>query len=96
MQVVSCGVPYVLVPLATRRDVDQASLDVATYEQFRAAAGLGHEVCVYLFSTEPAADGATAYSRMFAPEHRHRRRSRDRQRGGPLGCYLVAPRAGRR
>ena len=88
-QVVSCGVPYVLASLATRRDVDQASLDVAAYEQFRSGAGLGHEVCVYLFSTEPAADGATAYSRMFGPSIGIGEDPATGSAAGPLGCYLV-------
>jgi trans-2,3-dihydro-3-hydroxyanthranilate isomerase len=40
VQTVSCGVPYLMIPLATRRAVDSASLDPPAYHAFRHAAGI--------------------------------------------------------
>jgi trans-2,3-dihydro-3-hydroxyanthranilate isomerase len=87
VQVVSCGVPCLLVPLATRADVDRAALDRSNFQALVEAEQLSTE-CVFLFSTEKGADRATAYSRMFAPDEE----IEDPATGsasGPLGCYLV-------
>jgi len=88
VQIVSCGVPFLLVPLATRADVDAAGLDRLGAAHLRAAFGPnGAEV--FLFSTEPAADGATAYSRMFAPGFGVAEDPATGSASGPLGSYLV-------
>lgn len=89
VQVVTCGVPYLLVPLASRAAVDAASLDTAAYDRLKAPLGLGREVCVYLFSTAPAADGATAYSRMFGPSIGIGEDPATGSAAGPLASYLV-------
>jgi trans-2,3-dihydro-3-hydroxyanthranilate isomerase len=89
MQDVSCGVPFVFVPLATREAVDAAWSDRAAVARLTAAAGLAGERGVFVFSTERTVDRATVYSRMFAP---HLGISEDPATGsasGPLGCYLV-------
>ena len=88
VQVVSCGMPILFVPLATRRDVDQAVLDRAAWQTFWASEGASID-CVFLFSTEPGPDGATAYSRMFAPELGIGEDPATGGASGPLGCYLV-------
>ena len=89
VQVVSCGVPYVIVPLRDRAAVDAASPDTAAYEQFRQPYGIDAQVCVYLFSTEPGVDGATAYARMFGPSIGIGEDPATGSACGPLGCYLV-------
>jgi trans-2,3-dihydro-3-hydroxyanthranilate isomerase len=88
VQTVSCGVPYLLVPLATRTAVDEASLDVAAYDRFRRSASIA-DLPVFLFSVEPGADQATAYSRMFAPSGGIVEDPATGSASGPLGCYLV-------
>lgn len=88
LQTVSCGVPYLLVPLASRADVDRASLDVDAYDRIRPPSAL-EPLPVYLFSTEPAGDGATAYSRMFAVGLGIVEDPATGSAAGPLGCYLV-------
>jgi trans-2,3-dihydro-3-hydroxyanthranilate isomerase len=89
VQVVSCGVPYLLVPLGTRAEVDAATLDRASYDRCLAAAGLGR-LAVFLFSLEPGgADRPTAYSRMFAPGLGITEDPATGSASGPLGCYLV-------
>ena len=88
VQVVSCGLPYVLVPLASRQAVDRAVLNAAAYDRLVEAAG-GDANGVFLFSTERAQDNATAYSRMFAPAVGVFEDPATGSASGPLGCYLV-------
>ena len=88
VQVVSCGMPCFFVPLATRRDVDAASLDRAALRRFRESVDTPSD-CVFLFSTEPGPDNATVYSRMFAPDLGVGEDPATGSASGPLGCYLV-------
>jgi trans-2,3-dihydro-3-hydroxyanthranilate isomerase len=87
VQRVSCGVPYLLVPLITREAVDAVSLDrralVACYE----AAGM-EEVPVYVFTTAGGVN-ETAYSRMLAPGFGIAEDPATGSAAGPLGSYLV-------
>ena len=80
VQEVSCGVPFVIVPLRTREAVDRAVPDMRLLD-FEA----------YLFTTdrEGAADPATTYSRMFAPGFGIPEDPATGSASGPLGCYLV-------
>ena len=88
-QIVSCGLPCLLVPIATRRQVDEAMLDRAACQAFFAGIVTTAD-CVFFFSTERAGDEATAYSRMFAPELGIGEDPATGGASGPLGCYLVA------
>jgi trans-2,3-dihydro-3-hydroxyanthranilate isomerase len=88
MEVVSCGVPFLIVPVATRAAVDSATLNIPAYgELMRAlperASGL------LFFSPERGNDKATAYSRMFAPDVGVLEDPATGIASGPLGCYLV-------
>jgi trans-2,3-dihydro-3-hydroxyanthranilate isomerase len=80
VQQVSCGVPFVFVPLATRAAVDRAAPDVRLLD-FEA----------YLFTTDRggAQDAATTYSRMFAPVLGVAEDPATGGASGPLGSYLV-------
>jgi trans-2,3-dihydro-3-hydroxyanthranilate isomerase len=88
VQTVSCGVPFLYVPLATRRAVDSASLDTEAYERFVRAAHLP-ELPVFLFSSETGGDKSTVYSRVFAPALGIAEDPATGVASGPLGCYLV-------
>ena len=88
VQVVSCGVPFLFVPLATRRAVDSAALDRGRFAALRDAAQIAAHG-VFLFSPEPGADKATVYSRMFAPDLGIGEDAATGSASGPLGCYLV-------
>ena len=80
VQQVSCGVPFVLVPIATRAAVDRAVPDLRLLD-FEA----------YIFTTDRtgAADSATTYSRMFAPALNVYEDPATGSASGPLGSYLV-------
>jgi trans-2,3-dihydro-3-hydroxyanthranilate isomerase len=85
IQVVSCGLPFLFVPVATRAAVDRCVL-VA-----RAAAALLGAIApaprgLFVFSVEPAADGASAYSRMLGTD---REDPATGSASGPLGCHVV-------
>jgi trans-2,3-dihydro-3-hydroxyanthranilate isomerase len=87
VQSVSCGVPFLFVPLVTRDAVDRAVVDRTALTRLCRALGIAEEV--FLFSTEPGDDGATAYSRMFAPGLGVTEDPATGSASGPLGCYLV-------
>ncbi|HUE88756.1 MAG TPA: PhzF family phenazine biosynthesis protein [Vicinamibacterales bacterium] len=88
IQEISCGVPYILLPLATRAAVDAAVADVTALRQLRSAFPAEH-TGIYLFSTESADDDVTAYCRMFAPGLGVAEDPATGSACGPLGCYLV-------
>jgi trans-2,3-dihydro-3-hydroxyanthranilate isomerase len=96
VQVVSCGLPYVIVPLVTRAAVDSAVLDRSAYDRLVRGSAIDANG-VFLFSAEPAASStgsgqgetATAYSRMFAPAIGVFEDAATGSASGPLGCYLV-------
>jgi trans-2,3-dihydro-3-hydroxyanthranilate isomerase len=88
---VSCGVPFVIVPVATRADVDAATPDVRALGTLAAKSGQSH-FSIYLFSAEASGSGArasTVYSRMFAPGLGIYEDPATGGASGPLGCYLV-------
>jgi trans-2,3-dihydro-3-hydroxyanthranilate isomerase len=84
-QEVNCGSAFFMVPLVSRAAVDRAVMDTrAVAAAFEAAKVTRRGL--FIFSTEPGPDGATAYSRMLGAA------SEDPATGsasGPLGCYLV-------
>jgi trans-2,3-dihydro-3-hydroxyanthranilate isomerase len=88
VQVVSCGVPFLFVPLTTRRAVDHARVDASALEALlEKTQPRAHGV--FIFSAEPGGDRATVYSRMFAPELGVVEDPATGIASGPLGCYLV-------
>ena len=88
VQVVSCGVPFLFIPLTTRRAVDSAVIDTEALETFYQSAGTrAHGV--FVFSPQPGPDKATVYSRMFAPGLGIVEDPATGSASGPLGCYLT-------
>jgi trans-2,3-dihydro-3-hydroxyanthranilate isomerase len=88
VQVVSCGLPFLFIPLATRRAVDNAASHFEAIDTFFRAARV-EASGVFLFSNERGDDNATVYSRMFAPEMGVAEDPATGSASGPLGCYLV-------
>ena len=87
VQQVSCGVPYLIVPLRSREAVDQATSDASALR--RLAASTGIDVPIFLFAMSPPGSPDTVYSRMFAPAFGITEDPATGSASGPLGCYLV-------
>ena len=88
VQVVSCGVPFLFVPLTTRSAVDNVVVNPALLEELlRATKSAAHGV--FVFSAQPGDARATVYSRMFAPDLGVMEDPATGIASGPLGCYLV-------
>ncbi len=88
VQIVSCGVPFLFVPLTTRRAVDNVVVNAGALDAlFAETKTSGHGV--FVFSAEPGEPRATVYSRMFAPELGITEDPATGVASGPLGCYLV-------
>jgi len=88
VQVVSCGVPFLFVPLTTRSAVDSAVVNGGVLESYFSAAKMSPHG-VFVFSPQPGDNRATVYSRMFAPELGVAEDPATGIASGPLGCYLV-------
>ena len=87
VQQVSCGVPFLLVPLRDRQAVDRAVSDAAAFRRLTEATGL--DLAIFLFSIDPPGSSETVYSRMFAPEFGIIEDPATGSASGPLGCYLL-------
>jgi trans-2,3-dihydro-3-hydroxyanthranilate isomerase len=88
VQVISCGVPFVFVPLTTRSAVDSVVVDRSALQAlFNAANTSAHGV--FVFTAQPGDKSATVYSRMFAPDIGVSEDPATGIASGPLGCYLV-------
>jgi trans-2,3-dihydro-3-hydroxyanthranilate isomerase len=86
LQQVSCGVPYLIVPLCDVGALGRAVADAGNLQ--RLAATTGTDVPLYLFA--PAGSEATALAtRMFAPGLGVTEDPATGSAAGPLGCYLV-------
>lgn len=84
IQSVSCGVPFLLVPIGDASAVDRAVSDASALRRLRDETGLDLPIFLFAF-TAPAA----AHSRMFAPELGIIEDPATGAASGPLGCYLV-------
>jgi trans-2,3-dihydro-3-hydroxyanthranilate isomerase len=85
IQEISCGLPFLYVPLTSPADVDQCVLDVRAGNALFKETGLA-SAGIFVFSTEPAGAEPTAYSRMLGFD---REDPATGSASGPLGCYLV-------
>ena len=84
-QIVSCGVPFLFVPIATRPAVDAVAIDRRALLRCCADAGVD-EAGVFFFTT----DGPeTVYSRMLATAFGIAEDPATGGASGPLGSYLL-------
>jgi trans-2,3-dihydro-3-hydroxyanthranilate isomerase len=89
VQQVSCGVPFLFVPLATREAVDRIAIERRALSRAFSAAGLP-ELPVFCFSMDNTGGGnETVYSRMMAPTLGVAEDPATGAASGPLGCYLL-------
>jgi trans-2,3-dihydro-3-hydroxyanthranilate isomerase len=87
-QVVSCGVPFLFVPIATRAGVDAVTIDRRALRRAFERDDV-EEVPVFFFTTEAGPDESTVYSRMLAPGFGIAEDPATGGASGPLGCYLL-------
>src|SRR5262249_18598758 len=88
VQIVSCGVPFLFVPLTTRSAVDSAVVNSGVLDALISGAKVSAHG-VFVFSAQPGQKNATVYSRMFAPDVGIGEDPATGIASGPLGCYLV-------
>ena len=94
VQEITCGVPFLFVPLRDRATVDRAVGDVRAFKSV-----VPSDVPIFLFSLDPPAADVerglqparepAVYSRMFAPDFGIIEDPATGGASGPLGCYLV-------
>jgi trans-2,3-dihydro-3-hydroxyanthranilate isomerase len=88
VQEVSCGGPFLIIPVASRAAVDRAAPDARTLARAFAEQGWPPRA-VYLFTVEPGPDEADVYTRMFAPDIGIPEDPATGSASGPLGAYVV-------
>ena len=88
VQIVSCGVPFLFVPLTTRSAVDNAVANRGVLDPLLAESS-PRPNGVFLFSAQPGDKKSTVYSRMFAPDLGISEDPATGIASGALGCYLV-------
>ena len=86
LEVVSCGVPFLYVPLRT---LDAARRARPRADLIEGAAGGGVPPEVFVFTREVESAFSTVHSRMFAPGLGVTEDPATGGASGPLGCYLV-------
>ncbi len=90
IEVVSCGVPFVFVPLASREAVDRVVIDRRAMTRVFKDAGK-EELPAFFFTMDRtgATGDETVYSRMLAPAFGIAEDPATGSASGPLGCYLL-------
>lgn len=86
LEVVSCGVPFLFVPL---RSLEAARRVRPRAELIEGAGADGVPPEVFVFTREVEHAGSTVHSRMFAPGMGITEDPATGGASGPLGCYLV-------
>lgn len=87
-QLVSCGVPYVLIPMVSREAVDAVSVERHAFARCCREAGID-ETPGFFFTTEGTSQEETTYSRMIGPGIGIVEDPATGSAAGPLGCYLL-------
>jgi trans-2,3-dihydro-3-hydroxyanthranilate isomerase len=87
-QEISCGVPFLFVPIVSRAAVDSVSIDRKALTKVSRAAGLADRP-VFFFTTERGSGDETVYTRMLAPGFGISEDPATGGASGPLGCYLL-------
>ena len=87
VEIVSCGVPFLYVPLRSLDAARRARPRVDLIE--RASNEHGFPPTVFVFTRETESAFATVHSRMFAPGLGITEDPATGAASGPLGCYLI-------
>jgi trans-2,3-dihydro-3-hydroxyanthranilate isomerase len=86
LQVVSCGVPFLFVPLRNLAAIRRARLRLDLWEKQLKNFASPH---LFLLTTETELENSTVHCRMFAPALGIAEDPATGAASGPLGCYLV-------
>ena len=85
-QVVTCGVPFLYVPLKNLEVAGRVKLRLDVWESHFKGTSAAH---IFVFSREVENEGSTVHSRMFAPTMGISEDPATGAASGPLGSYLV-------
>lgn len=86
IEVVSCGVPFLFVPLKDLQAARSIRFRLDVCERALKDSGV---TGVFVFTTETELEGSSVHSRMFAPMFGVHEDPATGGASGPLGCYLV-------
>jgi trans-2,3-dihydro-3-hydroxyanthranilate isomerase len=86
IEVVSCGVPFLYVPLTSLDAARRIRVRIDLMEKFLGSFGAKD---IFAFTTETESAGSGVHSRMFAPLDGIPEDPATGAASGPLGCYLV-------
>jgi trans-2,3-dihydro-3-hydroxyanthranilate isomerase len=86
IEVVSCGVPFLLVPVRDLRAIQRISLQQGLWQQALADFASPH---ILAFTQQTQTQGAAVHCRMFAPAMGIAEDPATGAANGPLGSYLV-------
>jgi trans-2,3-dihydro-3-hydroxyanthranilate isomerase len=86
IEVVSCGVPFLYVPLKDLASIRATRLRLDVWERILRPSGVSE---VFVFTKETEIEGSSVHSRMFAPGLGITEDPATGAASGPLGCYLV-------
>ena len=86
LEAVSCGLPFLYVPLVSLTAIRRARLRMDLWEELLGGFATPH---VHLFCRETESAGATVHARVFVPAAGVPEDPATGSASGPLGCYLV-------
>jgi|SRR5215470_1192942 len=86
LEVVSCGVPFLFIPLRDLQAVRNIRFRLDVWERVLRDFEAPH---AFVFTRETEVEGSTVHSRMFAPASGISEDPATGGASGPLGCYLV-------
>ena len=86
LEVVSCGVPFLFVPVKDLAAMRSIRFRIDVWERVLRDFETPH---VFVFTQEVVVPGSTVHSRMFAPAMGIAEDPATGAASGPLGCYLV-------
>jgi trans-2,3-dihydro-3-hydroxyanthranilate isomerase len=87
IQEVSCGLPFLIVPIRSPEAVDRAVSDASAFRRFTESTGI--DLPMFFFAMSRAGAAETVHSRMFAPGFGIVEDPATGSASGPLGCYLL-------
>jgi trans-2,3-dihydro-3-hydroxyanthranilate isomerase len=86
IEVVSCGVPFLFVPLKSLASARAIRFRLDVWERVLRSVGISE---VFVFTKETELEGSSVHSRMFAPGLGIAEDPATGGASGPLGCYLL-------